>query len=109
MATSVSARPATLFTVIVYGTSCPRVTFMSGVVLVIATAPLSSGSSGMWLLNTWLEPGGCVASNRRCAWYRVPALRAGTATPGANSDGCASQYVAVPGTASSALNGHDGT
>ena len=39
----------------------------------------------------------------------MPALRAGTATPGANSDGCDSQYVAVAGTASSALIGQDGT
>ena len=40
MLTSVSNRPATLFTVITYGTSCPRVTLSSGVVLEIAIEPV---------------------------------------------------------------------
>jgi hypothetical protein len=40
--------------VMVYGTSWPRVTLMSGEVLVMVMALSSFGSTGMWLLNSWL-------------------------------------------------------
>ena len=68
MLTSVSSRPATLFTVITYGTSCPRVTLSSGVVLEIAIEPASCGSSGMWLLKIWLVPGIWLPSSLRWTW-----------------------------------------
>jgi len=40
-------------------------TFFAVVVLVIATPPLSTGSSGRWLLKIWLEPGTRLESNFR--------------------------------------------
>ena len=77
--------------VIVYGTIWPRVTLTIGVVLLIVTTPVSVGSTGMWLLNSWLEPGTPTASSTMRSWYAVPLLRAGTLGGGANSDVCISQ------------------
>src|SRR5262245_53496757 len=109
MATSVSGRPAVLLTVMTYGTSWPRVTFRSGVVFVIASAPLTSGSSGMWLLKICADPGTWLSSSIRCTWYTVPDVRAGTEAAGANSEACTSQNCAVPGITSAALPGQAGT
>ena len=63
--TSLRSAPNELLIVIVYGTIWPRVTFSIEVVLVTATAPPSLGSSGMWLLNNWLEPGTWLPSSVR--------------------------------------------
>src|SRR5688572_14678217 len=98
-----------LCTVMVYGTSCARVTLSIGVVLLIATEPSSVGSSGRWLLYSWLEPGSWLPSSNRCTWWLVPVLRAGIEAGGASSDVCTSQCCAVPAIASSALPGQDGT
>ncbi len=94
---------------ITYGTSCPRVTLSNGVVLVSTIAPLSSGSSGMWLLKIWLVPGIRVPSSVTWRWWAVPALRAGTDAVGANSERWTSQNRVVPGMASPPLAGHSGT
>ena len=58
----------TLRTVMMYGTSWPRVTCTSGVVFVTAIDASRSGSSGMWLLKIWLEPGTELSSKVRCTW-----------------------------------------
>ncbi len=50
--TPVRSTPKVLLTVMTYGTIWPRVTLTIGVVLVTATAPPRSWSSGMWLLNS---------------------------------------------------------
>jgi len=54
-----------LVAVIVYGTSWPRLTLTTDVVLVIVTAPGITGSMGIWLLKIWLEPGIWLLSSLR--------------------------------------------
>jgi len=63
-----SGTASELLKTIFYGTRSPRLTLISGVVFVIATAPPSTGSSAMWLLKSWLVPGDDVASSVRCSW-----------------------------------------
>ena len=50
---------------IVYGTSWPRLTLTSEVALVIVTEPGTTGSTGIWLLKIWLEPGIWLLSSLR--------------------------------------------